>query len=543
MSVFPKQYRKDNTSSNTKQTNSSALQFKDLRPESSYQSNLDTSITQSPKSVAQKARIEHINNPIQKKENKTGLPDQLKSGIESLSGMDMSDTRVHYNSSKPAQLQAHAYAQGNQIHVAPGQEKHLPHEAWHVVQQKQGRVQPTMQMKGKVNINDDAGLEREADVMGAKALSIGNSSGTSSLKQMKFNSGISFPVQKVNKGPIKTLGGTWTATEYRRAKNGDPGVNDMSVMNGVRMMLTFAPDEPANAEVIGISQAVKSEQKKPLQLPANPFHKNWTGSEGYTIDQYTGNPEYKTNPLYAGKGNQLPTAPLDTGGFHQGLGEHGKRVEKKPGKRVQKSSDWDTAPAKLEDTPVLWKYVNGHPFYGEYERESQLFETTAIAIKGPQAGTYYGSVKWGWSATTGTFTIHNLERGTTAKPSKNFTSAKEAWNNEANFQKLPDHISLPEEHFLKAFKRGKEYVVSAYCRIPKGHKNYLEFVNTVKMKEYGWDTTQIMVKDLESLKEIIEDNRGLEMMYGWSALTTAKQAIDGKIKKHEPLKEVPSYIG
>ena len=83
----------------------------------------------------------------------------------------MDDVRVHYNSSKPAQLQAHAYAQGTNIHLASGQEKHLPHEAWHVVQQKQGRVKPTMQMKGKVNINDDEGLEREADVMGSKAMS------------------------------------------------------------------------------------------------------------------------------------------------------------------------------------------------------------------------------------------------------------------------------------------------------------------------------------------------------------------------------------
>lgn len=102
--------------------------------------------------------------------NNTGLPDVLKSGIENLSGYAMDDVRVHYNSSKPAQLNAHAYAQGTDIHLASGQEKHLPHEAWHVVQQKQGRVKPTMQMKGKLNINDDVGLEREADVMGAKAL-------------------------------------------------------------------------------------------------------------------------------------------------------------------------------------------------------------------------------------------------------------------------------------------------------------------------------------------------------------------------------------
>ena len=103
------------------------------------------------------------------KPNNTGLPDNLKTGIESLSGMSMDSVRVHYNSSQPAQLNALAYAQGTDIHVAPGQEQHLPHEAWHVVQQAQGRVQPTMQMAEGTPINDDRGLEQEADVMGAKA--------------------------------------------------------------------------------------------------------------------------------------------------------------------------------------------------------------------------------------------------------------------------------------------------------------------------------------------------------------------------------------
>src|SRR5690606_37839161 len=107
--------------------------------------------------------------PLQRQSNNTGLPDNLKSGIDNLSGYSMDDVKVHYNSSEPATLQAHAYAQGTDIHVAPGQEKHLAHEAWHVVQQKQGRVKPTMQMKGIVPVNDDAGLEKEADVMGSKA--------------------------------------------------------------------------------------------------------------------------------------------------------------------------------------------------------------------------------------------------------------------------------------------------------------------------------------------------------------------------------------
>ena len=112
----------------------------------------------------------HNTDVAQRKENKTGLPDDLKSGMENLSGMSLDDVKVHTNSSNPAQFQAHAYAQGSDIHLGPGQEKHLPHELGHVVQQKQGRVQPTKQLAGKVNVNDDAALEKEADTLGSSAL-------------------------------------------------------------------------------------------------------------------------------------------------------------------------------------------------------------------------------------------------------------------------------------------------------------------------------------------------------------------------------------
>lgn len=105
--------------------------------------------------------------PVQKK-NETGMPDNLKAGIEDLSGFSMDDVRVHYNSDKPATVQALAYTQGTDIHVAPGQERHLPHEAWHVAQQMAGRVEPTTEVGG-LPVNDNPALEHEADVMGAKA--------------------------------------------------------------------------------------------------------------------------------------------------------------------------------------------------------------------------------------------------------------------------------------------------------------------------------------------------------------------------------------
>lgn len=98
----------------------------------------------------------------------SALPSQLKTGIEALSGQSMDHVRVHRNSANPAAVGAHAYAQGSDIHLGPGQEKHLPHEAWHTVQQAEGRVPATTEVGG-VAVNDSPSLEREADTMGNKA--------------------------------------------------------------------------------------------------------------------------------------------------------------------------------------------------------------------------------------------------------------------------------------------------------------------------------------------------------------------------------------
>lgn len=104
----------------------------------------------------------------EQKRNETGMSDNLKAGIEDLSGFAMDDVRVHYNSPEPATVQALAYTQGTDIYVAPGQEQHLPHEAWHVAQQMAGRVEPTTEVSG-LPVNDCIELEHEADVMGARA--------------------------------------------------------------------------------------------------------------------------------------------------------------------------------------------------------------------------------------------------------------------------------------------------------------------------------------------------------------------------------------
>lgn len=147
--------------------------------------------------------------------NNTGLPGNLKSGIENLSGMSMDNVKVHYNSPQPAQFNASAYAQGTDIHVASGQEQHLPHEAWHVVQQSQGRVKPTMQAKG-VAINDDANLEHEADVMGGRALQM-RRAGRSAFEMPAHSRRFDSIIQRHHMyGKAKLTDGTQDAAEIYR---------------------------------------------------------------------------------------------------------------------------------------------------------------------------------------------------------------------------------------------------------------------------------------------------------------------------------------
>jgi hypothetical protein len=112
-----------------------------------------------------------------------GLPQPLKAGIESLSGLAMDRVRVHRDSTRPASIGALAFAQGHDIHLGPGQDRHLPHEAWHVVQQAQGRVPARIQAQG-VALNDDPALEAEADQMGARAMAAAVDGSPSSLRDL-----------------------------------------------------------------------------------------------------------------------------------------------------------------------------------------------------------------------------------------------------------------------------------------------------------------------------------------------------------------------
>ena len=113
--------------------------------------------------------------PLQRKPTNTGMPEEVQAKMEGAFNTSFSDVKVHADSSKAPEVGALAYTQGTDIHFAPGQyqpdtgkgQQLLGHELTHVVQQSEGKVQPTTEVAG-MPVNDNPSLERKADEMARK---------------------------------------------------------------------------------------------------------------------------------------------------------------------------------------------------------------------------------------------------------------------------------------------------------------------------------------------------------------------------------------
>lgn len=113
-----------------------------------------------------------------KKVNRTEIPAQPKERTEQNTGVSFSNVRTQYNSNKLAKLGALAYTQGTPAEVGLGQNQHMTHKLDHVVQQKLELVRANAMHPGGVAMNTDAGLERQANEIGAgRRIDIGTGQG------------------------------------------------------------------------------------------------------------------------------------------------------------------------------------------------------------------------------------------------------------------------------------------------------------------------------------------------------------------------------
>ena len=396
----------------------------------------------SKKSNADAKAVDTAKEKRNRKGNKA-LPEGLNTNLEHSFGFDFSKVKIFKNSHRAEQMDARAFTQGDQVHFAPGEfnpnsetgKNLIGHEFTHVVQQHAGMVTPTAVMGKGLLVNNDARLEQEADYFGKKAakgekvpkyrstsLGIRNS-----LRTLQAKSNV------IQRAPLQTIGGKWDTNRYDLRK--DKTYQGTAVPNarGVDIVIKFTPEAPADAELIGLTQTIKSvKKKKPYFINNNKTLKaRALGAGDPNEGTYIDTLDDRNNPLYLGQSLGAGQTLADTNVSSNTTGNPnvvdntfdastGANTHHQLGWRYKSGKTWKTQDAMLYDGPTL---------FSADKNSAQIFETTALAVKGKQVGTYYGSVQWGWE--TDDAGVHSkipfkvINHGA---PSDVFMRAANAWN-------------------------------------------------------------------------------------------------------------------
>ncbi len=227
---------------------------------------------------------------------------------------------------------------------------------------------------------------------------------------------------------VASWAGDWDTLHYKTTK--DAKKNPI----GLDIAIEFQPGDKVDATGIGIVQGlVMADKGAPIwpdpQYGLRAIAKG--AGKGFTIDQVNQLAgKDVTNPLYpsdvAKKGDELGTTAV-VPMANPGGGRHGWRFVDKKGKENKLS-------AQMNDQPQI-------PGHGANAK--QIFETTAMAFSGHQAGTYYGSVKWGWQTNAkGKFSKLPFTLLSNDVPTATFAEAAGLWNAAKNASGAA-HIRLP----------------------------------------------------------------------------------------------------
>lgn len=208
---------------------------------------------------------------------------------------------------------------------------------------------------------------------------------------------------------VETLGGSWDTGSYRLTFDG--GAHEGCEIN----RLVFTPNANVDASKIGLVQSlVAMDDNLPdpahATAAARSVPAGEVGEHSY-IDRLAD----RRNPIY---GMNDPT------GANPGLGDSAAAGNAQWGWRHR---PFPFAPslelrrdASLYDRPA-------RPGHGPNSR--QVFETTALAVAGAQAGTFYGSVRWGWESDAANApTLVPLGVVSTGVPTESFRAASAMWN-------------------------------------------------------------------------------------------------------------------
>lgn len=270
-------------------------------------------------------------------------------------------------------LGARAAARGNDVvfREADPSADLIAHELAHVVQQRRGRAGVACRVDGPAR---PTACERAAEAAGA-AVATGRpvpDVGAADADQVQL-------------APVSTVGGQWNAQPYDIWTTGSEA--------GAQIDVSFDAAEPIEADKIALVQTVKTDVASAPKGPMVPAFKRGgdLGSNeklskrsdgtvpGTAIDQRQ-DLGINTSPVYT---DQSGTGPKQLTDSKDSIyGQLGKRLKKADGSLEQR-------PARLNDWPR-----RDHAF--PEQTIVQSFEVAALALDGPFANLYLGSIRWGW---------------------------------------------------------------------------------------------------------------------------------------------------
>lgn len=405
-------------------------------------------------------------------------------------GADFSGVTIHTDSQSDQlnrSIQAKAFTTGQDIFFRQGAyqpssqsgQELIAHELTHVVQQNHGVV-------------------RRSSAQAATPLSSNISSAQNDLIQAK---------------KVLTMGGEWEANpqEYNNVVGGNIPVR------GVDIKIEFTPNASVNATKIGLTQMITSldnnqpsqagsdqdkfRQQQEIQIQNGPH-------EGSMIDR---GGHAHNNPIYGSEIN--PTGDIKQTTFHQDEQGHSQLGRCVPGE--------DPVKAMLSDTP--------HRQAPLLPNSRQEFESTALALDGVQAGTYYGSVQWGWETDgQGAFRMIDFDMKNFGNPTPRFLASAQQWNqgrSNVGERVVPNPVGkgLVREKFIK----GGQNVALPLPGAP-GQERLLSLPTQAEFKQMKKDATQSRTPGSGQLS--VKDYGKLETRYNnaiaQADLATAKGIVD-----------------
>lgn len=384
--------------------------------------------------------------PIHSGEAEQGQPLEagLRRPLEQFFQRPLADVRIFSGpSSRRAveSLGAYALTHGQDIHLgergrsmpAPQQRGLFAHEVAHTIQQR--AATSTSQLGALQPEAPDTPAERQADALCRAFLAHerGDSVGLAIRDRIALD-----PVSssRPHLARFPTNLGEFEDAKFNKLTAGPGSKVPTGTELGVQIHLKFHPGNNVDATKIGLTQAtdtVIAGKRHTDDLIAR--HSATTGpGVGFHIDVPASHP----SPMYAA--SDTPTAKSDAtklGSYDvPGIGPLPKGADFIAGNKVQGidygggaiygyhymagGKEHGPVPAELHDAP---QDPTASP------SSKQVLETAALAMEGTMAGTYFGSVEWGWERDAkGTFSTIPVKVKSPGVPSANFRTAATIWN-------------------------------------------------------------------------------------------------------------------